>query len=82
MASQKASTSGWRSSAACTMPALHARAAAVDQSHLAKARRVRGDDVLLHDRRDVARGECVEIEGVFDGKVDGVVVLGHAATEN
>ena len=42
--------------------ALDAVAAAVNQSDLAQAGLVRGGDVLLDDRLDVARVEGVEVE--------------------
>jgi len=47
--------------------ALDACAASMNQSHFAQARFVRRGDVLLDDRRDVARRERVEIDRVFDG---------------
>ena len=47
--------------------ALDTLAASVDEPYLAEARRVRGGDVLVHDRCDVAGIEGVKIEGAFDG---------------
>ena len=55
--------------------ALHAGAAAVNQPHLAQAGLVRGLDVLLDDRPDVARMEGVEVERAFYGDVVGVAVI-------
>ena len=45
---------------------LDALAAAVNQPDLTKTSFVRGVDVLLDDRRDVARRERVQVEVVFD----------------
>ena len=57
--------------------ALDPAAAAVDQADLTKARVVRCTDVLLDDRRDVARREGVEVERIVEG--DLVWRFGHAA---
>ena len=46
--------------------ALHAPATAVDQSHLAKSRLMRGLDVFFNDRFDVLRRERVEIDRILD----------------
>src|SRR5262249_5057857 len=46
--------------------ALDALAAAVNQPDLVQARVVRGADVFLHDRGDVARLEGVEIQRTVD----------------
>src|SRR5688572_23573704 len=46
--------------------ALHALAASVDQSHLAEAGFLRGVDVLLDDRRNIAGRESVEVDVRFD----------------
>ena len=46
--------------------ALHARAAAMDQAHLAKASFVGGGDVFIDNRRDVPGSEGVEVEEMFD----------------
>lgn len=53
---------------------LDADAAAVDQPHFAEAARLRRLQVLVDDRRYVARLERVEIEGVLDRQLDGLVV--------
>jgi hypothetical protein len=47
--------------------ALYARPAAVNEAYFPQTRRVRGADVLIHHRRDVARMKGMEIEDVFDG---------------
>ena len=47
-------------------PALNAFAASVNESDLGEARSVRRVDVLVDDRRDVARRERVKIERAFD----------------
>ena len=49
--------------------ALHALAAAVNQPDLAQPGLVGRVDVFLDDRRDVARGERVQVERAFDGNV-------------
>ena len=54
-------------------PALDADAAAVDQPHLAEPAHVGGLEVLGDDRRDVARDERVQVEGVLDRDPDGLV---------
>jgi hypothetical protein len=46
---------------------LNALAASVNQPHFAQAGFMRGTDVLLDDRCDVARRERMEIDRVFDG---------------
>lgn len=46
--------------------ALDAGAAAVNQANFAQAGGVRGADVLVDDRTDLARVERVEVERVFD----------------
>ena len=46
--------------------ALYASASSVDQADLAQAEIRGGGHVLFDHRRDVARGEGVEVEGVFD----------------
>src|SRR5438552_8230575 len=50
---------------------LHAPAAAVDQPDLAEARLQGGFEVGLHDRRDLARREGVQVERVLDRYDDG-----------
>ena len=52
--------------------------ATVDQAHLAEALLCRGGQVLGDDRRDIARGKCVQVERGFDGNMNGIWV-GHAA---
>ena len=52
--------------------ALNALAAAVNQPDLAQAGLVRGVDVFLDHRRDVARRERVEVEMIFDRECGGV----------
>ena len=49
--------------------ALHAFAASVDQANLSETLSVRRVDVLVDDRRDVARPERMKIERVFDRNV-------------
>lgn len=56
-------------------PALDASAAAVDQAHLAEAGVVRRAHVLVHDARNVLREERMKIEVVFDGNVDGILIV-------
>ena len=52
---------------------LDATAATMDQAHFRQTSRVRRHQVLVDDGRNVARRECVEIDGVFDGKrVEGI----------
>jgi len=51
--------------------ALNAFAASVNESNFGEARCVRRFDVLLDDRRDVARHEGVKVEAVFDRDVHG-----------
>ena len=46
--------------------ALHACAASVDQTDLAKAGLVCGGDVLFDDGGDIARGKGVEIQCAFN----------------
>ena len=46
--------------------ALMAPAATVNQAHFAQAGGVRGNEILVDQRRDVARREAVEIEHRFD----------------
>ena len=46
--------------------ALNAFAASVNQTHLTQAGFVRGGDVLLDDRRHVARRERMQVERAFD----------------
>ena len=50
-------------------PALHARAAAVNQSHFPKAGAMRGRDVFVDHRRHVSRGERMEIQRALDRDV-------------
>src|SRR5207247_4507200 len=52
-------------------PPLHAAAPAVDQPDLAEARLQGGFEVGLHDRRDLARREGVQVERVLDRYDDG-----------
>src|SRR5881628_1917327 len=52
-------------------PPLHTPAAAVDQPDLAEARLRGGFEVGLHDRRDLARREGVQVERVLDRYDDG-----------
>ncbi len=47
-------------------PALHAAAAAVNQSHFPKPCLVRRVDVFLDDRLDIPRMEGMQIERVLD----------------
>jgi hypothetical protein len=49
--------------------ALDSRAAAMNQPHLAKSRLMRGSDVLLDHRLDVARAEWVQVERAFNRDV-------------
>ncbi len=51
--------------------ALHAPSTAVDQAHLGEPGLVRGVKILLDDRRDVARPEGVQVDGIFDGDAVG-----------
>ena len=44
----------------------------VHDAHFAEAGARRGVDVLLHDRRDVARRECMQIDLALDRQVDGI----------
>ena len=64
---------------------LHALAASVNESNLGEARCVRCVDVLLDDRRDVARRERVKIERLFDRNLSWlrsvVGEFGHGAPE-
>src|SRR3954471_23272463 len=61
--------------------ALHAGAAAVNQANLAQPGTMRGADVLVDDRTDVARVEGVEVERVFDWNlVRRVRVVRHRVT--
>jgi hypothetical protein len=46
--------------------ALDADAAAVNEPHLSKARRVRGAHVLVHDRSNIGGAEGVKVEAIFD----------------
>ena len=52
--------------------ALHALAAAVNQPHLSQPSFVRGADVFVDDGGDVAGGERVQIDGIFDGDLVGI----------
>ena len=52
-------------------PALNAFAPAVYQANFAQPGGVRRVDVLLDDGRDITRGECVEVEMIFDGDAVG-----------
>src|SRR5438093_2457100 len=52
-------------------PPLHAATAAVDQPDLAEARLHGRFQVGLYDRRDLARGESVQVERVLDRDDDG-----------
>ena len=54
--------------------ALHPDSPPVDQPDFAEPALVGGPEVLLDDRRNVARGEGVEVERVLDGDADGLVV--------
>jgi len=56
--------------------ALHPAAAAVDESHVAQAGGSGGVDVLLHDRRDISRGEGMQVELALDRDMHRVV--GHS----
>ena len=47
--------------------ALHALAASVNQTDFAQAGFVSGPDIFLDYRRDVTRGERVQVESAFDG---------------
>src|SRR5207247_370639 len=66
-------------------PPLHAPAAAVDQPDLAKARLRCGFEVGLHDRRDLARREGMQVERALDREDDGAAhgraVVDHAYLE-
>src|SRR5437899_7294780 len=64
-ASAKRSTSGLAARTLVDAPPLHAPAAAVDQPDLAEARLQGGFEVGLHDRRDLARREGVQVERVL-----------------
>ena len=46
--------------------ALDPAATSVNEADFAKTEVPCGGDVLFDDRLDVAGGECVEVEGVFD----------------
>jgi hypothetical protein len=46
--------------------ALHADTSSVNQADFSKARLVRGADVFLHHRRNVARMKGVQVERIFD----------------
>jgi hypothetical protein len=50
--------------------ALMAAAATVNQAHFAQARGVRGNEILVDQRRDIRRREAVEIEHRFDREPD------------
>jgi hypothetical protein len=56
---------------------LDSAAASVDDAHVTQAGGSRGLDVFVHDRRDVARGEGMEIQFVLDGNPQRL--LGHGA---
>lgn len=56
-------------------PALHPRATAMNQPHLAQSFRMRLVEVLFDDRGDVARREGVEVELAFDGDPQRVLIL-------
>ncbi len=53
--------------------ALHADATPVDQPNLAETTRCCGIEVVPHDICDVARLECVKVEGILDRNPDDVV---------
>ena len=76
-ASQNASTAACRSSTAWTMPRCTPTSAVVHESHLppARARPPRGIGL---DRRDVARRERVQVDGVLDRNRTGASVGVHA----
>ena len=59
--------------------ALDAAAAAVDEPHFGQACFGGSVHVFLNDRRDVARGERMEIDFGFDGDADGVIRHGQSA---
>jgi hypothetical protein len=58
---------------------LHPNPAAVYQPDLAEARLVRRPDVLVDDRRNVARRERMEIDGLFDWNAMHVYPCGYVA---
>ena len=51
---------------------LHADAAPVNQPHVAQSRLMRRQQVLVHDRRDISRRKCVEVEDVLDADTMGI----------
>src|SRR5262249_55378225 len=57
---------------------LHPDAAAVDEAHLAKASRRSLSQIFLDDRTHVLWTKGVEIEGVLDGKMDGLRLVHDA----
>ena len=56
--------------------ALHAFSSAVDQPDDLESRVLRGAEILVHDRDDIAWIERVQVDGVLDGDVDGSVFHG------
>lgn len=50
--------------------ALHALAPAMDETHLAKSRLVRGTQIGVDHVDDIPRRKAVKIDRVFDGDVD------------
>ena len=55
--------------------ALHPHAASMDQPDLAESGGVRFVEVLCDNRRDISRGEGVEVEGPFNGDPERVLIL-------
>ena len=53
---------------------MHADPAAVDHPHLTESMAGRGGHVLLDDRRNVTRRERMQVEGILERKVDGLLV--------
>ena len=54
--------------------ALNADAPAMNQTYLGEPALVRGRQVIVDHRRNIARRERMQVEGVLDGDRDGVVV--------
>ena len=78
--SQNSTTLAWRSTRRLDDPTLHAAAAAVHETHFAKAGNGGRGEVFADDRRDVFRRKCVEIELAFDWNPVLIVSHGPRAT--
>lgn len=59
--------------------ALNALATAVDQADHLEAGLLRREQVLVDHRHDIARGEWMQVDRIFDGNVNGVVFHGLRA---